>query len=173
MRSQSKSSVSKFLRRSVDGACLCESHLRSAHLTATSRCVFSCLRYLRSASNFSSVLVILSINTSCSYCSLKRQPQQDNQDFFLNITELFVRLFINKTENAGFIQVQDDFSANHAQNNKKPVVLLTRPLPRGQRLPVFGACFRLHVLQHLPVVKSKISRAFHGLNDSPLWPKIT
>ena len=45
-------------------------HLKSAHFTATSRCILSCLRYRRSASNFSNVLVILSINTSCSYCNL-------------------------------------------------------------------------------------------------------
>ena len=47
-----------------------QSYLKSAHLTATSRCILSCLRYRRSASNFSSVLLILSIRTSCSYCSL-------------------------------------------------------------------------------------------------------
>lgn len=46
-------------------------HLKSAHFRATSRCIFSCLKYRRSASNLSSVFLILSISTSCSYCSLK------------------------------------------------------------------------------------------------------
>lgn len=52
------------------------SHLKSAHLTATSRCIFSCLKYRRSASNFSSVVLILSIKTSCSYCSLKKRGRE-------------------------------------------------------------------------------------------------
>ena len=72
---------------------LYESHLRSAHWIATSRCILSCLKYLRSASNFSNVLVILSIKTSCSCCSLTKEKwrEQGNQDIFVWIT---IKVFV-------------------------------------------------------------------------------
>lgn len=60
----------RFKSKKLQTPLLYGTHLKSAHFTATSRCILSCLRYRRSASNFSNVLVILSINTSCSYCNL-------------------------------------------------------------------------------------------------------
>ena len=58
-------------------ACFPKPHLRSAHLSATSRFLFSCLKVRRSASNFSNVEVILSTNTSCSYCNLRGKQKKE------------------------------------------------------------------------------------------------